>query len=201
MWLTSQPQNLYFNLTVFLNTTWIPLAFHSFIIATLLTIVLRSDIDSIPLSKYVSHFHDWWLVSSSHNNVLPVIHPPPSQVMPSKKFNPNLRNVASGDTLIISTTSHYTARGLVKKTNVSKQNLRPSMSPSKSPSKATNGLTPSISVEDSQNINFDNVLLEPLQLPKSKVRATHLALNTFLTFVFSRKTTIWGITYRKGNST
>ena len=56
-------------------------------------------------------------------------------LMPIKKFNPNLTNTASGYTLIISTSSHYTARGLVKKTKVSKQNLWPSVSPSKSPSK------------------------------------------------------------------
>jgi len=98
--------------------------------------------------------------------------------MPIKKFNPNLTNTASGDTLILSTTSHYTARGLVKKTKVSKQNLRPSVSPSKPSSKPAHGLTPSIPVEAGQSINFDDVLLEPLQLPKSKVRSTHSASDT-----------------------
>jgi hypothetical protein len=99
--------------------------------------------------------------------------------MPIKKFNPNLTNTASGDTLIISTSSHYTARGLVKKTKVSKQNLQASVSPSKSPSKPAYGLSPLLPVEGSQNINFDDVLLEPLKLPKSKVRATHLPFETF----------------------
>jgi hypothetical protein len=121
--------------------------------------------------------------------------------MPIKKFNPNLTNTASGDTLIISTTSHYTARGLVKKTKVSNQNLRPSVSPSKFSSKPAYGLSPLIPVDASQNIDFDNMLLEPLQLPKSKVRATHSPFDGFWRFLFSHKTITWGNTWIKGSST
>jgi hypothetical protein len=102
--------------------------------------------------------------------------------MPIKKFNPKLTNTASGDMLIVSTTSHYTSRGLVKKMRVSKQNLHPSVSPSKSSSKLAYGLSPSIPVEAGQNLDFDDVLLELLHLPKSKVKATHLHLRYLLTF-------------------
>jgi hypothetical protein len=102
--------------------------------------------------------------------------------MPVKKFNPKLTNTASGDSLIISTTSHYTARGLVKKTKVSKQILRPSVSPSKSPSKSAHGFSPSIPFDGHPNINFDEVLREPLQFPQSKVRGYHFPFDTFFTF-------------------
>ena len=70
----------------------------------------------------------------------------------------------------------------MKKTNVSSPNLQPSLSPSLSPSKPAYGLSPSIPVEASQNINYNDMLQEPLQLPQSKVRAPHLLLKMFLTF-------------------
>ena len=69
----------------------------------------------------------------------------------------------------------------MKKTNVSSQNLRPSLSPTKSPSKPAYGLSPSIPVEAGQNINYNDMLREPLQLPQSKVRAPHLLVKKFLT--------------------
>lgn len=178
----SQPLNLYYNLTIFMNTTSYAFFYNSYAARYCTNILYTYILYSLEWTFQVWYFHVW-LVIVLHYNVLRVIHSLlRSHFMPIKKFNPKLTNTASGDTLIVSTTSHYTSRGLVKKTKVSKQNLRPSVSPSKSSSKLTYGLSPSIPVEAGQNLNFDDVLLEPLQLPKSKVRATHLPIRYLLTF-------------------
>lgn len=91
--------------------------------------------------------------------------------MPIKKFKANVQNTGPGDVLIQSSTSHYTSRGLVQKTKVSKQppaNSTPTTSPSKSPQKITHGLTPCH--EQVQGFDFDGAMLEPLRLPQSKAR-------------------------------
>src|SRR5271154_7579763 len=85
--------------------------------------------------------------------------------MPVKKYKPTLKNAGSGDVVILSSTSHYTARGLVEKRTVSKHGATSSLekSPSKSPQKPTNDLTPS------GGFDYDQAMLEPLSLPQSKV--------------------------------
>jgi hypothetical protein len=83
-----------------------------------------------------------------------------SRKMPIKKYKPNQKNTGSGDVVILSSTSRYTARGLVEKKTVSQHTSMassPEKSPSKSPQKPTGGL------------NFDKAMLEPLKLPQSKV--------------------------------
>jgi hypothetical protein len=81
--------------------------------------------------------------------------------MPIKKYKPNQTNTGSGDVVILSSTSRYTARGLVEKKTVSQHTRGIASSPdkslSKSPQKPTGGL------------NFDEAMLEPLKLPHSKV--------------------------------
>ena len=87
--------------------------------------------------------------------------------MPVKKYKPTLKNAGSGDVVILSSTSHYTAWGLVEKQTFSKHGATSSLekSPSKSPQKplGTNNLTAS------GGFDYDQAMLEPLSLPQSKV--------------------------------
>jgi hypothetical protein len=90
--------------------------------------------------------------------------------MPQRRYKPKIGNIAPGDTIILSSTSVYTARGLVEKTKLREHLPSPKKPSVSSPSKARKGLTPSN--DESHAIDFDNILLEPLQLPTSKVLHT-----------------------------
>jgi hypothetical protein len=91
-------------------------------------------------------------------------------LMPSKKFKPTARNTGPGDVVILSSTSHYTSRGLVEKTKVSKQSTMaqstPHTSPSKSPKK--DDLKHASCDDPTGGVDFDTTMLEPLKLPHSK---------------------------------
>jgi hypothetical protein len=92
--------------------------------------------------------------------------------MPVKKYKPTAKNTGEGDVVILSSTSHYTARGLVEKQTVSKHGstgntASPEKSPLKSPQKPTHGLTPDVGIHG--GFDFDQGMLEPLKLPQSKV--------------------------------
>ena len=105
--------------------------------------------------------------------------------MPVKKYKLILKNAGSGNVVILSSTSHYTARGLVEKWTVSKHSATSSLEkpPSKSPQKPTNDLTPS------GGLDYNQAMLEPLSLPQSKVGPTlhhdHTlwSLNMFVWFI------------------
>jgi hypothetical protein len=92
--------------------------------------------------------------------------------MPVKRYKPTPKNTGSGDVVILSSTSHYTSRGLVEKRTLSKhtstsKTASPEKSPSKSPQKPTHGLTPDVGIHG--GFDFDQGMLEPLKLPQSKV--------------------------------
>lgn len=86
--------------------------------------------------------------------------------MGRRKYKPTAREAVSGDIVILSTTTRYTSRGLVKKSVLcTDSNIQPS--PSKTPKSS---FTTRQAHNSRKDIDFDSVLVEPLQLPKSKVR-------------------------------
>lgn len=111
-------------------------------------------------------------------SLISVLHPSSSSIyrpafsfsleMPTKKYKPTQKTTGPGDTVILSSTSYYTSRGLVEKTTVSKHANSPQKSPSKSPEKLTHGLTPHDS--PGGHCDFNQAMLEPLKLPQSKAR-------------------------------
>jgi hypothetical protein len=90
--------------------------------------------------------------------------------MGTKKYKRTTKNTGAGDVVILSSTSHYTSRGLVEKKTVSKHDNGLEISPSKSPEKPTHGLTPRNAT--GSGYSFDEAMMEPLKLPQSRVSDT-----------------------------
>jgi hypothetical protein len=96
--------------------------------------------------------------------------------MGRRKYKPSAQTTARGNIIILSNKTRFTARGLVNKSTVSIIQQSPTKTPRSS--------FTTLHAQNSNNrIDVDSVLMEPLQLPKSKVQNLHLILSRYTSLI------------------